>query len=44
VYLPKFREALPVVKALRYCQIENKIYSGMMYEFAANIPLMKDAR
>jgi hypothetical protein len=43
-YLPKFQEVLPVVKALRYFQIENKIYSGVMYEFASNIPLIKNTK
>jgi hypothetical protein len=43
-YLPKFRNVLPEVKVVRYYQIENKINSALMYELAANIPLMKPAR
>jgi hypothetical protein len=43
-YLPKFQEVLPVVKALSYFQIENKIYSGVMYEFASDIPLIKNTK
>jgi len=40
-YLPKFRKVLPEVKVVRYYQIENKINAVLMYELAANIPLMK---
>jgi DNA-directed RNA polymerase subunit F len=40
-YLPKFRKVLPEVKVVRYCQIENKINAALMYELAANIPLMQ---
>ena len=40
-YLPKFRKALPEVKVVRYYQIENKIQAALMYELAANIPLMQ---
>jgi len=40
-YLPKFRQVLPEVKVVRYYQIENKINAALMYELAANIPLMK---
>jgi hypothetical protein len=40
-YLPKFREALPEVKVVRYYQIENKINAALNYELATNIPLMK---
>ena len=40
-YLPKFRKVLPEVKVMRYYQIENKINVALMYELAANIPLMK---
>jgi len=43
-YLPKFREVLPEVKVVRYYQIENKINAALMYELAANIPLMKAAQ
>jgi len=40
-YLPKFRKVLPEVKVVRYYQIENKINAALMYELAANIPLMQ---
>jgi len=40
-YLPKFRKVLPEVKVARYYQIENKVQAALMYEFAADIPLMK---
>ena len=43
-YLPKFRQVLPEVKVVRYYQIENKINAALMYELAANIPLMKAAQ
>lgn len=43
-YLPKFRKVLPDVKVVRYYQIENKINAALMYEFAANIPLIKNAK
>lgn len=43
-YLPKFREVLPETKVVRYYQIENKINAALMYELAANIPLMKAAQ
>jgi hypothetical protein len=40
-YLPKFRDALPQIKVLRYYQIENKIQAALMYELGAQIPLAK---
>jgi len=40
-YLPKFRKTLPEVKVVRYYQIENKIQAALIYELAANIPLVK---
>jgi hypothetical protein len=40
-YLPKFRKVLPEVKVVRYYQIENKINAALIYELAADIPLMK---
>jgi len=43
-YLPKFRKVLPDVKVVRYYQIENKIQAALVYEAAANIPLMKMAK
>ena len=42
-YLPRFRKVLPEVKVVRYYQIENKINAALMYELAANIPLIKNA-
>ena len=41
VYLSRFRKVLPDVKVVRYYQIENKINAALMYELAANIPLIK---
>ena len=35
----KLKSALPVVKAARYLQIENKIRAVIAYEVAANVPL-----
>jgi hypothetical protein len=43
-YLPKFRKVLPEVKVVRYYQIENKIQAALIYELAANIPLVKTAK
>jgi hypothetical protein len=43
-YLPKFRKVLPEIKVVRYYQIENKINAALIYELAANIPLMKTVR
>jgi hypothetical protein len=40
-YLPKFRKALPEVKVVHYYQIENKIQAALIYELAAQIPLVK---
>ena len=40
-YLPKFREALPDKKVVRYYQLENKIDAVVDYELAANIPLVE---
>ena len=42
-FLPRLRQALPDVKVFRYYQLENKINVALMYEFAANIPLIKNA-
>ena len=41
-FFPKFRNVLPDVKVLRYYQIENKIDAALMYEIAANIPLIQN--
>ena len=38
---PKILAALPVVKAARYIQIENKIRAVVRYELAAGIPLVE---
>jgi len=43
-YLPKFRKVLPEGKVVRYYQIENKINAALIYELAANIPLMKTVK
>lgn len=43
-YLSKFRSVLPEVKVARYYQIENKIQAALIYELAANIPLVKAAK
>ena len=42
-YVPMFQDVLPDAKVVRYIQIENKIYAALMYEFAAEIPLIKSA-
>ncbi|MFC1580617.1 hypothetical protein ACFL4N_06835 [Thermodesulfobacteriota bacterium] len=41
IYLSRFRKVLPDVKVVRYYQIENKVNAALMYELAANIPLIK---
>jgi hypothetical protein len=43
-YLPKFRKILSDVKVVRYYQMENKINAALMYEIAANIPLIKNTK
>jgi hypothetical protein len=43
-YLPKFRKILPDVKVVRYYQIENKINAALIYELAANIPLINNSK
>ena len=40
-YMPKILGALPVTKAARYIQIENKIRAAVRYELAAGIPLVE---
>lgn len=42
-YLPKFRKILPDIKVVRYYQIENKINAALMYEIAANVPLIPES-
>jgi hypothetical protein len=39
-YSVKLTRALPVAKAVRYLQIENKIRAAIRYEFASAIPLV----
>jgi len=41
-YLSKFQKTLPDIKVIRYYQIENKINAGLMYQLAAQIPLIKE--
>jgi hypothetical protein len=43
-YLPKFRQVLPEVKVARYYQMENKIHIALMYQLAANIPLVDNPK
>ena len=40
-YAPKLGKALPMVKVVRYLQIENKIRAVVRYDIAAGVPLMK---
>lgn len=40
-YAPKLSKALPVIKAVRYLQIENKIRAVVKYDLAQGVPLMK---
>ena len=40
-YMPKILGALPVTKAARYIQIENKIRAAIRYELADGIPLVQ---
>ncbi len=43
-YLPKFRVDLPeVLKVARYYWIKNEIQALLIYELAANIPLVQTA-
>lgn len=41
-YLPKFQGVLSDVKVVRYYQIENKINAALMFEIAANVPLIQE--
>jgi hypothetical protein len=43
-YLPRFREALPDVKVVRYYQLENKINAALIYGLAGKIPLIKEGK
>jgi Spy/CpxP family protein refolding chaperone len=40
-YVPKLEKVVPMAKAARYLQIENKIRALVKYELAANIPLVE---
>jgi predicted outer membrane protein len=40
-YAPKLSKALPVIKAVRYLQIENKIRAVVKYDLAQGVPLVK---
>jgi hypothetical protein len=40
-YAPKLSKALPMVKVVRYLQIENKIRAVVRYDIAAGVPLMR---
>lgn len=40
-YLEEFRKVLPDVKVVRYYQMESKIQAVLIYELAANIPLIE---
>jgi len=41
VYAPKLAKALPIRKAVRYLQIENKIRAVVKYDIASGMPLVK---
>ena len=40
-YAPKLSKALPVIKVVRYLQIENKIRAVVRYDIASGVPLIK---
>lgn len=40
-YAPKLSKALPVIKAVRYLQIENKIRALVKYDLAQGVPLVQ---
>jgi hypothetical protein len=40
-YAPKLSKVLPIVKAVRYLQIENKIRAIVKYDIASGVPLVK---
>ena len=40
-YAPKLSKALPVIKVVRYLQIENKIRAVVRYDIASGVPLVK---
>ncbi|MGN6731696.1 MAG: hypothetical protein ACTHMB_06940 [Candidatus Binatia bacterium] len=40
-YAPKLSKVLPIVKAVRYLQIENKIRAVVKYDIASGVPLVR---
>jgi predicted outer membrane protein len=40
-YAPKLSKALPIIKAVRYLQIENKIRAVVKYDLASGVPLVR---
>ena len=40
-YRPKFKKMLSDVKLLRYYQLESKIEASLMFQLAAQIPIVK---
>ena len=40
-YAPKLGKALPMIKVVRYLQIENKIRAVVRYDIAAGVPLVR---
>lgn len=40
-YAPKLSKALPITKAVRYLQIENKIRAVVKYDIASGVPLVR---
>jgi hypothetical protein len=40
-YAPKLSKALPMMKVVRYLQIENKIRAVVRYDIASGVPLMR---
>ena len=40
-FIPKLDQVLPMKKAARYMQIENKIRAAVNYEIAARVPLVQ---
>lgn len=40
-YAPKLSKALPMIKVVRYLQIENKIRAVVRYDIASGVPLVR---
>jgi len=40
-YLPKFKKILPIIKVVRFYQVENKLDAVINFQLAAQIPLME---